>query len=125
MRSVARRASGALLTETLVTVFLVGLMIGTFAVAMTACGRWNSYLMARERCIAAGQAQLDALASGGEALSEEEVGRLWPFVRVSIEQEPGEGDWTGLTRVSVTAATVQGKSQHVRLSRYMASDLAR
>ena len=86
---------------------------------MSATGRLNRLLLARQQCTAAAQAQLDCLEATGEQLSTEDIARLWPGLEVRTETSAGQGDWKGLELVKVTATN---KSLHkevkVQLCRY-------
>lgn len=122
MRRRNGRQGGFLLAEALVTIGVLGMLLTTFWMSISLCSKLNRYLLARQQCIAAAQAQLDAVAATGEVLGEEKMEKLWPNVRVTIEKEAGTGQWEGLMRFRAIAETVRGKSQCVTLVRYVRAE---
>ncbi|MBN2312875.1 MAG: prepilin-type N-terminal cleavage/methylation domain-containing protein [Sedimentisphaerales bacterium] len=111
---------GFLLTETIVAVSLLGLLLAGLALSLRGLAKFNRYQLVRQRCVAAAQAQIDSIATIGEAVSDEDLNRLWPGISVSVERSPGTGQWRGLDRLDVTAS---GKSFRkdvtIQLSRYV------
>jgi hypothetical protein len=116
---VRNRKSGAILIEIITAMFLLGLMLAMLAVSLNGYGSFNDYLLTRQRCTAAAEAQLDSIAATGAGLNDETIKRLWPNVRLSIEKSDGAGQWKGLELVIVRAeAKSRRKAVHLELSRY-------
>jgi hypothetical protein len=100
--------------------FLLGLMLAMLAVSLNGYGSYNDYLLTRQRCTAAADAQLDSIAATGDVINEETIKRLWPNMKTSIEKIDGVGQWQGLKLVTVTAdAKSRRKNVHITLSRYI------
>ena len=101
----------------------IGLLVGLGICATTflhRSGQLNGHLHGQMRCLAAAEAQLDSLATRREPLAVGVVERFWPGVAVTVDQEPGRGDWAGLTRLHVEATTtVNGRDVAVQLARYV------
>ena len=116
-----RRAGGWLVAELLVGLSLIALTIGGLAAARFHARQLHELHLGKQQCVAAAQAQLDSITATGAVLSDAEVQRLWPGVKVAVTRADGEGDWAGLTRVSVTAATERNRrTVQVQLARYVA-----
>ena len=114
----SKKQSGLLLTETLVGVSILAMVMAGVAVTTADFGQLNDFQMARQRCLAAAQAQLDGLAAGHGELSAADVARLWPGVTTAVTRQPGQGDWAGLTQVTVTAELdSRGRAVRVSLAR--------
>jgi type II secretory pathway pseudopilin PulG len=115
-----RHASGFLLAELIVSITVVGMIVVGLAVSMQGTARFNRYEWSRQQCIAAAQAQIDSLTATGKPLGDEEMQRLWPKVAVVVDRSAGQGQWTGLELLQVTA-TMQATSHpaQVRLARYV------
>ena len=121
-RPQTHRRNGWMLIELMISIgLLVGLGIST-TTFLHRCGSLNGHLHARMRCLAAAEAQLDCLAARGEPLPAAEVERFWPDVEISVDRQEGQGDWTGMTLLSVEATTtVRGRRVEVQLRRYVGS----
>ena len=116
---------GWVLAEAVVSVVLLGLLIGSFTVLQSSAAALNEVQVARQRCILAAQAQLDSLTATGREIEPSEVARCWPGVRTEVRREAGAGDWQGLTLASVTAtARAGGRSVQVEFARYLAPEAA-
>jgi len=108
------------MAEAIVTLAVLGVLLGGYAIAQERFRRFNSILLARHRCIAAARAQLDSIAATGRPMPPEQVGRCWPEVKTKIETRQGEGQWQGLLLVKAAAATtVFDREVNVSLSRYV------
>ena len=119
MRAQYRKKTGVILIEVITAIFLMGLMLAMLAVSLDGYARFNDWLLTRQRCTAAAEAQLDSIAATGECLNDETMKRLWPKVRISIEKSAGAGQWKGLELVTVNAeAKSRRKMVHLQLSRY-------
>ena len=90
--------------------------------AINASGRFNDHQWTQKRCIAAAQAQLDALTAGAEPLTNEQNQRLWPDITISLQRTPGQNQWQGLTLATATATAQsrQRKTVAITLARYIA-----
>ena len=115
-----RRTNGFLMTELIVALSLLGLIFAGFAVSTHGFGAFNRYQWARQRCVAAAQAQLESLAIHGDPIADRECERLWPGVSLSVRREAGTDQWAGLQWIRVTATAPAGpRSVVVELARYV------
>lgn len=118
-----QKTGGWILLETIVSLAILGMLIAGMTVAQEAAGRLNECYLLKQRCLAAAQAQLDSLAATGDGLAQKDLQRLWPGVKLKTQNQPGKGEWSGLTRVQVTASATGGKDRpaqiRVALSRYL------
>ena len=113
---------GWAITETMLSLTLLGMLIGGLVLTQRAVGEVNAVQLLRQQCIAAGQAQLDSIAATGEAIAANEFNRLWPGIRCSVAKSPGKGDWAGLTLVEVVTTTErEGWDVEISLARYVAA----
>jgi type II secretory pathway pseudopilin PulG len=112
--------SGYLLTETAVALSLLGILLAGLGLSLHGFAKFNRHQLTRQQCIAAAQAQLDSIAATGKPVPDEDMGRLWPKLNVTIGESAGTGQWEGLKLVEVTASGKSfGKEVQVRLSRYI------
>jgi type II secretory pathway pseudopilin PulG len=111
--------SGFILTEVIVALIVLGVIMGCVAAALGAFGKFNKYQLARQKCIAAAQGQLDCIAATGKPINDEDFQKLWPKAEFKITQTPGKDRWQGLelTKVKVTAKAAN-KDVSVELERY-------
>jgi len=118
--SIRRRNNGWLTIEIITAIGVLSIIFFGFIKTMSATGRLNRLLLARQQCTAAAQAQLDCIEATGEKLNPEDIARLWPRLEVRTETSAGQGDWKGLRLIKVTAIN---KSLHkeikVQLCRYV------
>lgn len=115
-----KKRNGFILIELITAMFLMGLMLAMLAVSLDGYARFNDYLLTRQRCTAAAEAQLDSITVTGEVINSETMKRLWPNVRTSIEKSDGAGQWKGLELVTVIAdAKSRRKNVNITLSRYI------
>jgi type II secretory pathway pseudopilin PulG len=122
LSSKTRRAGGFLLTELIVSITVVGLILLGLSLSMGGAARFNRYEWSRQQCIAAAQAQIDSLTATGQPLSDEQIERLWPKIAVTVNRCAGEGQWSGLDLLEVTATVKVGSlPAKVRLARYVQS----
>ncbi len=118
--SLPGRAGGWMLVEVVVSLSVLGILVTVLAVAQSTSAGLNKNILLRQRCLAAGQAQLDSIVATGRPISDEDLKRLWPGVRLEVSTEPGKGDWVGLNRLKVTAEATAGKKNiRVTLCRYV------
>lgn len=123
MFKTVKKPSGFLMAEMIVSFTLLGVIFMGLALSIHGSGLFNRYQWARQRCIAAAQAQLDSIAARAVAIDDETCQRLWPGITISVERTPGTGQWSGLQRVEVTATAQAGPRQTtVELARYVERD---
>jgi type II secretory pathway pseudopilin PulG len=114
------RCGGFLWAELVVATALLGVVIAGLAVSMDGFSMVNNLQWARQRCVAAAQAQLDSLAATGRPIEPQELARLWPDVEVVADRSPGTGPWDGLERIQVTATAQPGpRKVTIHLARYL------
>jgi hypothetical protein len=111
-----------MLAELIVAATILGMILVGLAVSLDGFARFNHYELVRQRCIAAGIAQLDSVTATGRPISEEAFGKRWPKLEFSVDQMPGEGQWEGnkLVTVTVSGPSTNHKAR-VTLSRYVFS----
>lgn len=120
MTAFRSRCSGWMVAEMVIAVSIITILMIGMLVSLHNFSLLNRYQLLRHRCVAAGQAQLDAIAAGGPTISDEEIERLWPEAKVTVAESAGAGQWQGLRLVEVTARAVfSEKTIEVRLSRYL------
>jgi len=112
------RQDGFLTAELLVTIMLLGLIVAGLALSMHGFSGFNQYQWARQCCTAAALAELDSITAG-VPIEQQELERLWPHVRVSVDRSPAGPPWDGLDTVQVTATT---RRVHIRLVRYVPTE---
>jgi hypothetical protein len=117
---IQKRNNGWITTEIIVSLAILSVLFFGLIKTMKATGRLNKLHLARQRCLAAAQAQLDCIEATDRQLSEEDFERLWPTLEVTIEESAGQDEWNQLKLVKVT---VTDKSLHrevkVQLCRYI------
>lgn len=115
--------NGFLTAELVTAMVLLGLILAGLAVSMHGFSMFNRYQWARQRCLAAAQAELDGVTATGGPISQEELERLWPDVSVSVRKDSGRMQWDGLELVQVTATAQAGPRQvAVHLARYVRAE---
>ncbi|MBN2133785.1 MAG: type II secretion system protein [Sedimentisphaerales bacterium] len=114
-----------MMTEVIVATAILGIIIVGLTASMSAFSSFNDYQWARQRCIAAAQAQLDSITATGRPVEPQELTRLWGTVEVSVSREPGAAQWEGLELIRVTAAGQAGpRPVTVHLARYIRPNVA-
>jgi hypothetical protein len=115
--------NGSLLAETMIALALLVTIMTCMAIGLKVFGNFNRYLYAKQRCIAAAQAQLDSISATGMPISDETNKRLWPKVKIKIEESPGSGQWQGLKLIKVKAIEQSGTKQaHIEIGRYFSRE---
>ena len=110
------------MAEALVSLTVLGMIMVGLAMSQNTFRTFNTLQLARQRCIAAGEGQLDSIAATGEPIPQEKFRQLWDDVQATVEQTPGRGEWAGLTLVKVTAVNrTGGRETKVELARYLKS----
>ena len=108
-----------MLVEILVSVAILGMVLGGLGLAQSTTRTYNAIQLARQHCVAACEAQLDRLAAHGKALEAAQVEGLWSGVQTQIVVADGAGPWQGLKLVTVRATTrAWGRPVSVELARY-------
>ncbi len=108
-----------MLVDLVTALALLALIVGGLTLTRRATGLANALQLERQHCLAAAQAQLERLSAGGKPLSAEQVEGLWRGVRTRLSAAEGQGDWKGLTLVTVEALSqARGRAVRVELSRY-------
>jgi type II secretory pathway pseudopilin PulG len=114
---------GFLLTEMIVSLTVLATLLIMFALSLNGLARFNRYQLVRQRCIAAAQAQLDAITRTGEQIPSQQFQRLWPRLTAATKTSPGEGQWQDLELVEVTASGKSfGHEVKVQLCRYISTE---
>ncbi|MEN6308201.1 MAG: hypothetical protein ABFD91_10630 [Anaerohalosphaeraceae bacterium] len=106
--------------EMVVSLFLLLALTAALMSATRFFGHANRQQLARQQCIAAAQAQLDAIAFGGSPLSEQDMKQLWPAVTCMVDKTPGLDVWQKLDLYTVNAkAVVHGREISIQAKRYI------
>ncbi len=118
LRSAAGDGGWILLELTLSASLLAMLIVG-MGVAQNTFGRLNHYELVQQHCVAAATAQIHQFQATGHDIEPSEARRLWPDVRLTLRQSPGQGPWANMTLIqSVATAQSHGKEVRVELRRY-------
>ena len=121
-----RRRDGWMVIECVIALTVLTILLGGLWASQNQTARFNALQLLRQRCIAAGQAHLESIATTGEAIAPARCERLWPGVNATVARSPGEGDWVGLTLVKVTTrGRAKDKEVKVELARYVAANRER
>jgi prepilin-type N-terminal cleavage/methylation domain-containing protein len=108
------------IAEIIVALMLIGVCMLSISRIAYEFGKFNRYMLTRQRCISAAQAQLDSISTTGKAIEKDDIERLWPDVEVVINKKEGAGQWQNLVMVEAVATGSIGKRLvQVTLSRYM------
>jgi type II secretory pathway pseudopilin PulG len=119
-----RRYGGFLFVEIAVSLTVIAMLLAGVAFSMNGIAKFNHYQLVRQQCIAAAQAELDSLTATGKSIPDEDVRRIWPRIRVSIEKSAGDGLWLGTELVEVTASGRSFRKEvKIQLSRYFPADI--
>lgn len=123
MRHPGRRTGrgGWTLIELIVAIGLLALIAALAADVVFSYRRSRNEALTRQMLVWAASAQLERIAAGAAADLPPPEGVLPEGVSFEVKTGAGEGQWTGLTRVTVTAKTVAGKGRELReqVSRFM------
>ena len=120
-KTARRTHAGWLLSEAAIAMLLLAAIAAGLATVLKGAARVNHYCLVKQQCIAAAEAQLDSIAATGKAISQDDVKRLWPKIRVRLDQAAGKGQWQGLRLIEATAVgqTKRGKTVSVKMLRYV------
>jgi len=117
-----KRTGGFLFAELVVSLSMLGLIIAGLAMAMHSFARFNHNMLLRQRCVSAATAQIESIAAGGIAISDEDIERLWPDIKVTVGKTDGTGQWTGLKLLEVIAVSSNEREEvRIKLCRYILS----
>ncbi len=109
------------MTEIFITIAILILLTGALAAGVNASRKSNHYHHARQQCIAAGAAQLEAITVSGQELTPAEIERLWPGITVTVTESAGGGEWENMRLLQVkTQAQTLGRMISVSQRRYLA-----
>ena len=112
---------GWILIEMMTALVILGILMFGMLKTQQQIQKFNAVQLARTRCIAAAQAELDSIAATGRGITDSQRARLWPGIRLELEQSPGQCQWTGLRLLRVTAVgKAKGPQVTVELARYVA-----
>ena len=112
--------------EASISLAVLGMVLAMLALSQEGGRRFNTVMLVRQRCVAAGQSQLDSIAATGRPIAPERLGDLWPGVQAEIEQLPGRGQWAGMNLVRVTTTVeVYGRDVEIVLARYLPGEEGR
>jgi type II secretory pathway pseudopilin PulG len=126
VKRTTRKSQAVLFTECLIAMTILGMLLVGFWYSLSACRTFNHIQMARLRCTAAAEAQLDSLTATGRAMDDATIQKLWPGVKLYVTRTPGENKWIGLTRLHVRAdAVTQGRDVRMDFSRYISPSAGR
>lgn len=114
-----RKNNGWIVIELTTAMMLLAMILGGLAVSIHAFRTAARINLAREQCMAAGQAQMDSVIITGKPLGDEDIQRLWPGVEVEVTMSQGNDQWQGLQMISVTAKDDKIRFANVTLSRYL------
>ena len=118
-----KKYGGFTLIEIMVSVAVLGLVLGGLALSLHGFAKFNRIQWMRQHCIEAAQAQLDSIAVTGEAIRDEDFKRLWPNLSFSIKESAGAGQWEGMKLIEITASGKSfSKEVKVQLCRYFLAE---
>jgi hypothetical protein len=118
-----RRYGGFIFAEIAVSLTVMAMLLAGVALSMNGIAKFNRYQLIRQHCIAAAQAELDSLTATGKPIEDEDFSRIWPRLKVSIENTAGQGQWQGTELVKVTTSGKYLRKQvTIELSRYISRD---
>lgn len=96
--------AGFVATEVVAAAVLTGILLAALAWSVVTYDRTGDYLMSRHRAQLAAESCLERLRAGLPPPNDADA------VQYRVGRQPGQGPWTGLTKVTVTA-TVSARHQ--------------
>ena len=113
---------GSITIELVTAVFLLIALTAALMASLQFYAHCNRLQWARQRCTAAAQAQLDSVMVNKVELSQDDIHRLWPGVKCTLDKQAGSETWKGLDLYTVTAtAKVRKRMVSIELKRYIGS----
>jgi hypothetical protein len=117
------KRTGSLSIEMMVAVGVMAVLIGVLAGVGGTLKKINDQRWLRYTMLAAGQAQMDAIAVTGNPIDKETFTRLWPNVTCKVEVTEAGGQWQGLKKVQLNlSAKSRQKTIETSLVRYVPSE---
>lgn len=115
-----KRPEGFVLTEMTVSLTVLAMLLIGLALSLHGFAMFNRYQLVRQKCIAAAQAQLESIATTGSPVSDEDIAGLWTNISVVANKSPGDGQWSGMELVEVTAVGKSFRKEvKIQFSRYL------
>lgn len=112
--NITSRLRGFTLIEMVAGIVLLGLIVALSSQAIFSYQRSRNQLIDRQALIWAASAQLERIAAGAALDSPPPGGLLQEGISLHAEAQPGEGDWKGFTRVTVTATVTAHGGKELR-----------
>ncbi len=106
---VASCAKGMILLDALAALGLTGVLLAAMAALVISYDRAGDHYMSHHQAQLAAESYVEHVRAGLPAIPDTDR------ISYHVDRQPGEGDWSGLTRLSVTAEV---KSRHRRAARY-------
>jgi hypothetical protein len=117
-----KKYSGIMTIEVVTAIFLLITLTAVLLTSLRFYGHYNRLQWTRQRCLAAAQAQLDSIMVQKVTLSQEDIHRLWPGVKCTIEKQPGLDQWKDLDLyTATTTAQVRKRTVLIQMKRYIKS----
>lgn len=115
-----RNNNGWIIAEIIVAISVLAVIGASLVLTMRTFGTFNKVQLAKQRCLAAGSAQLDSLTVTGQLINKEDFARLWPDVEMLVEETKGQSDWEGMKLIMITTTTRKPRAGKVsiELGRY-------
>jgi type II secretory pathway pseudopilin PulG len=118
-----KKKTGSLSIEMMAAVGIMAVLISVLAGVGGTFKKVNDQRWVQHTMLAAGQAQMDALAATEKPIDEETFERLWPNVICTVEIADGEGEWKGLEKIQVhLSAKYRQRTLKTSLTRYIPAD---
>jgi prepilin-type N-terminal cleavage/methylation domain-containing protein len=108
------RLRGFSFIEVTVGIVLLGLIVALSSQAIFNYQKSRNQLVDRQVLLWAASAQLERIAAGAALDSLPPGGFLPEGVSLYAESQPGDGDWRGFTRITVTATLTAGGGKELR-----------
>ena len=116
------KRNGIIIVEALAALAVIVVVTGVLAqISLAYLRSRNDFMLERTLRLAA-QAQLDRCRAGVPSKTPVPEGLLPPDVQIATAATPGDGPWTGMTRVTVTASgkSLGGRAQTISISGFFA-----
>ena len=117
--------NGWMFVDLTITMFILTMLFVCLSITMKGMRGYNRLNLTRQQCLSAAQAQMDSIAARGNTIGDDDMGRLFEGVGVSIERKPGQGVWKGMEAVTILANKRSGKQDvNIELMRYVPKGIA-